>query len=156
MKKFKSLLLGLVLILALTACGSKSAETKPVAKATFEQNGVNVEMLFYAEADKITKIEQKSTVDFAKLDESQKKIIEANSKTAKELYSNIKGTEYKTETKDNILTETISMNVGDPTTLKALIAAKLLPTSSDNVSSLSLSATKESLSKNGFKVEDLK
>lgn len=156
MKKVKSLVLGLVLILALTACSNKADGNKPKAKASFEQNGVKIEMFFYAEDDKINTIEQVSTLDMAKYDENQKKVIEETSKAAQEAYKAIKGVEYKTESKDTTMIETITMNVGDETTLKALVAANLLPTTSKDVSTLSLKATIESLKSKGFNVEELK
>lgn len=150
MKRVVSMIAVCVMALGLMACGGK--EVKNAAVCKIEQNGVKIEMALDAKGDKITKINQTSKISIEGVSEEDVKTLQDTIDQAA-VYKDIDGVSYEIEQKDTEITEKISMNVEDKDTLKAVIDAGLLPVTGDNITKLSLKATKESLESSGWTIE---
>lgn len=151
MKRIISIMVACVMVLGLVACGGKEVESAAVCK--IEQNGVKIEMVLDAKGDKITKINQTSSISIEGYSEEQVQSLQDMVDQTAETYKAIEGITYEIEQDDTEIDEKISMNVGDKDTLKAVIDAGLLPVTGDNVTQLSLKSTKEALEEAGWTVE---
>lgn len=139
------------MMFALTAC-KEEEEVKGAGKASIEQNGVTTTMTFDAKGDTITRVTQESVMSIEGLTEEQLQIIRDAVTDAEKEYADISSLEYTTEEKDGQFVETIVIPT-DEETLKAVVAAGILPVSGDDVTELSLEQTKESLGDAGWTVE---
>ncbi|WP_124054109.1 DUF1307 domain-containing protein [Arcanobacterium ihumii] len=152
MKKFARALTAffasMLLVFGLAACGSPVKES---AKLSQEKNGLKIVMTLDAEDDKVQTFKQETVIDTAKFDDSQKQMIKSAVEKAQAEYKKVKGAEYKTSEDKGVLTETITLPVGDKETLKQAIDAKLVPVQDKKVDYLSLKKSVEELKKNGWK-----
>ena len=152
MKKILPVVLTILCMLSLVACGG-TEETKNSLVLTYDEADIiHVEMAFDAKEDVVTRITQNTTVDLSKFTEDQIAQLEQAADTSKVQFDKIKGVEYSRERKDNKLLEKIVIPT-DKETLKAVIDAGLLPVEG-NAGQLSVSKSKETMTKSGWKVKE--
>ncbi len=152
MKKILPVVLTILCMLSLVACGG-TEETKNALVLTYDEADIiHVEMAFDAKEDVVTRITQNTTVDLSKFTEDQIAQLEQAADTSKVQFDKIKGVEYSRERKDNKLLEKIVIPT-DKETLKAVIDAGLLPVEG-NAGQLSVSKSKETMTKSGWKVKE--
>lgn len=151
MKKILCVALVCVMMFAMTAC-KEEEEVKGAGKATIEQDGVSVTMTFDAKGDTITRVTQESVMSLEGFSEEQIQLVRDAVTDAEKEYAEIEGLEYSTEETEGQLVETIVIPT-DEETLKAVVAAGILPVEGDDVTELSLEQTKESLGNSGWTIE---
>lgn len=147
MKKLFALLLTGIAILSLTACGGDTAsETQTM---TLSVEGIEITYQMVAEDDIIQTLTQTSTLNKQAYTVADVAAFEASFAEYEAIYSNIEGVAYETQSTDAALVETITMDVSNPDTIKALAEAELLPVDG-STRKLSLSATVETLQEQGW------
>lgn len=151
MKKILCVALVCVMMFAMTAC-KEEEEVKGAGKATIEQDGVTVTMTFDAKGDTITRVTQESVMSLEGFSEEQIQLVRDAVTDAEKEYAEIEGLEYSTEETEGQLVETIVIPT-DEETLKAVVAAGILPVEGDDVTELSLEQTKESLGNSGWTIK---
>lgn len=151
MKKILCVALVCVMMFAMTAC-KEEEEVKGAGKATIEQDGVSVTMTFDAKGDTITRVTQESVMSLEGFSEEQIQLVRDAVTDAEKEYAEIEGLEYSTEETEGQLVETIVIPT-DEETLKAVVAAGILPVEGDDVTELSLEQTKESLGNSGWTIK---
>lgn len=151
MKKILCAVLVCVMMFAMTAC-KEEEEVKGAGKASIEQDGVTTTMIFDAKGDTITKVTQTSVMSIEGFTEEQLQIIRDTVADAQDSYAEIEKVEYTTEEKDGQFIETIVIPT-DEETLKAVVAAGILPVDGDDVTELSLEQTEKSLEESGWTIE---
>lgn len=104
-KLLKGLVAVTVLMLALTACGSKSA-TKTF---THEDNGITTEMTYTYEGDKITRLDMKTVMPFASMMLEDKEQAEKTVETMKSAVQPVEGitNEYVIEGETIVMTSSV-------------------------------------------------
>lgn len=129
---------------------SESTEGKELATATKEQDNQSVTMKYYGDGDIVKRLLQTNVVK--NLTDEQKTQAEANIQKVEEVYNKIDGVTYKAEIKDNTITETLDMNLGNKETLRALVDQNILQVQDKNIQSVSLEQSLKLLEQSGFKV----
>ena len=144
-RSISAVLLCCVLVAMLAGCGKKE-ETVTVR---MEQNGVVMEITMDATNDVITKWMQKSTI--SGLDEETMAGLEATIKATEDTYAAYEKVDYKMEKTGDSLIETITIDMSDSATVKALADAGLMPVSG-NSDRISLKLTVQGFKDQGYTV----
>ncbi|MDE6166942.1 MAG: DUF1307 domain-containing protein [Acetatifactor sp.] len=144
-RSISAVLLCCVLVAMLAGCGKKE-ETVTVR---MEQDGGVMEITMDATNDIITKWVQKSTI--SGVDDAAMEILEPTIKATEDVYAPFEKVEYKTERNGDTLVETITIDMSDSATVKALVEAKLMPVDG-NSDRISLKLTVQSFKDQGFTV----
>lgn len=151
-KKCMALLMVLVLMMGISACGSEPEEVKGVATCSIEQNGVLTTMVFDAKGDVVTQITQEGVLPLDGYSEDQIKEVEKLVSDAEAVYAGIEGVTYAAVIENEQLIETIIIPT-DEETLQAVIQAGMLPVDDENITALSLQSTLDNLEALGWTVE---
>ena len=144
-RSISAVLLCCVLVAMLAGCGKKE-ETVTVR---MEQDGGVMEITMDATNDIITKWVQKSTI--SGVDDAAMEILEPTIKATEDTYAPFEKVEYKTERNGDTLVETITIDMSDSATVKALVDAGLMPVDG-NSDRISLKLTVQSFKDQGFTV----
>lgn len=149
LKRFMCLGVAILMVLAMTACGSK-AQTKVL---TLEANGVTMEYKIDADGDTIKKLTQTSSIDGSAYSEDVLAAIEESMNEYASIYAEYEGVTYKTDLSGTLLVETITIDVSDADLVSSLSDAGLLPIDGDGAK-LSLEKTIDSLTAQGWTLQD--
>lgn len=149
LKRFMCLGVAILMVLAMTACGSKS-QTKVL---TLEADGVTMEYKIDAEGDTIKKLTQTSSIDGSAYSEDVLAAIEESMNEYASIYAEYEGVTYKTDLEGTVIVETITIDVSDADLVSSLSDAGLLPIDGDG-SRLSLEKTVDSLTAQGWTLQD--
>lgn len=150
MKRFMCAAFTVLMILALTACGSTDPQTVVL---TTEQNGVPVEYQLDSLGDTVQTITQKSTVDCSMYTEEQISLFEASINEYAATYEAIEGVTYSSEFVDTNLVETICIDATNSDTLNSLSEQGLLPIDGTS-SKIPLKRTVENLQSQGWTIKE--
>ena len=137
-RSISAVLLCCVLVAMLAGCGKKE-ETVTVR---MEQNGVVMEITMDATNDVIT---------ISGLDEETMAGLEATIKATEDTYAAYEKVDYKMEKTGDSLIETITIDMSDSATVKALADAGLMPVSG-NSDRISLKLTVQGFKDQGYTV----
>lgn len=147
MKKTFCLLCTMLLIFMLSACnGAQGSQT---ARLTLEVDGITISYELEAENDIIQAITQVSTLEKAAFTYADVDSFEASFSEYQAIYDAIEGTTYQTESTEDALVETITLDVSNSKTLQTLASQGLLPVEG-NTKRLSFSNTVEELQSQGW------
>lgn len=147
MKKIACMFLSCILLLAMTACGSVGKSES--ATLTLAVDGITISYELEAENDIIQTITQVSTLEKAAFTYADVDSFEASFLEYQTIYDAIEGTTYQTESTEDALVETITLDVSNSKTLQALASQELLPVEG-NTKRLSFSNTVEELQSQGW------
>lgn len=151
MKKFLGVVLAGLLSVACAACGGSKSEAA-VCTLEIENVGVVYEMTLEAENDIVHTLTQVTTVNLSAFPEDQIALLDENIEQYEEVYKEYEGTEYSAEVKDNMMYETIVIDLTNTETVDALREAELLPIEGES-NGISLEKTMENLESLGWTVE---
>lgn len=147
MKKIACMFLTCILLLAMTACGSFGESES--ATLTLSVDGITISYELEAENDIIQIITQVSTLEKAAFTYADVDSFEASFLEYQTIYDAIEGTTYQTESTEDALVETITLDVSNSKTLQTLASQGLLPVEG-NTKRLSFSNTVEELQSQGW------
>ncbi len=150
MKKILGVVLAGLMSLPCVACGGPKMET---ALCTLELDaGVTYEITLEAENDIVQTMTQVTTVSLAEFPEEEVDLLKENISVYQEVYENYKGVEYSSEIKDDVMYETIVIDMTNETTLESLRENDLLPIEGE-ANKISLEKTIENLESLDWEVE---
>lgn len=149
MKKWFSFLLTAMLLLALTACGSK-AQTVTLLSEDAE-SGISTKYTMEADGDIVHTITQVTTMDCADFTEEQIDVIKESVEQYKTIYTEVEGVTYDVEITETAMTETIVIDASNEATMTALSENNLMPIEGEGA--ISLEKTVDSMSKQGWTVQ---
>lgn len=149
MKKWFSFLLTAMLLLALTACGSK-AQTVTLLSEDAE-SGISTKYTMEADGDIVHTITQVTTMDCADFTEEQIDVITESVEQYKAIYAEVDGVTYDVEITETAMTETIVIDASNEATMTALSENNLMPIEGEGA--ISLEKTVDAMSEQGWTVQ---
>lgn len=149
MKKFFTLLLAGLMVFALAACSKSDPQTVTLF---IEESGVTSYYTMEADGDIVHTIKQVTSMDCTGFTEEQFAIIDESVAEYKEIYEAIEGITYNVEVTDTAMTETITIDVSNETTVSTLSEQGLMPVEGEGA--ISLEKTVESMTEQGWVVQE--
>lgn len=126
LKKFTKMMLTVLSLCLLVACGSGSSDELKTVKLVGEANGVYTEVTLESQGDKVLKQSQTSTLSIEGYDEETIESFEKALKEVQTVYEDFDFATYSYEIKEDSIIETISMDLSTPENIKAVAEAQLL------------------------------
>ena len=131
MKKIIKMMITVLSLCLLVACGSASSDELKTVKLAGEANGVYTEVVLEAQGDKVLKQTQISSLSIEGYDDATIETFKETLKQVEALYEDFDFATYSYEIKEDTIIETITMDLSTKENIKAVADAQLLDIETD-------------------------
>ncbi len=148
MKKLITILLSVIMVMSMVACGG----AEQTVTLTHEENGLSYVYTLKAKGDAVKEINQKTTVDLTQFTSDIIATLDKACEESEELYGELSSATYSVNKTDDKMVETIILDVSNADNIKELADAGTMGLDVENADVVSLAKTIKNLEDMGFTV----